>query len=344
LIEECSALRSTNICIILATYNGAPYIEEQIESIQAQTCQDWILLVRDDGSTDGTVGILASLAAEDERINVLDETRVSSGGAVQNFGRLMEVGLETESCIFFLCDQDDVWEPHKLEAQIQEFPYLGREASSVLVHSDLAVVDAELNSIHTSMVDHMALDVCPSQPFGYLLSRNFVTGCATACNRRLLKEALPIPEGAIMHDWWLAIVASINGTILFKNEPLVNYRQHMTNTIGARGFWQGLDPSRNWFEGWRAGNSDFLETFEQADALLDRSNRHPEWPMARIKQLKIYTRLLQYSLCKRLWYARWLGLRQGSLLLRAIYCIRLLTIRKRPRSGRGLKCSATDND
>jgi rhamnosyltransferase len=183
-------MKPTNICILMATYNGASYVEEQIASIQAQTLNEWTLLIRDDGSNDKTSEKTVGLAAQDDRISILSCSGEPSGGAAQNFGRLLEAGLKTESNIFFLCDQDDVWEPQKLQRQVQEFANLGCEPSSVMVHSDLSVVDKNLRPIHSSMVGHMALDVYPAKPFNYLLSRNFVTGCASACNRRLVEEAL----------------------------------------------------------------------------------------------------------------------------------------------------------
>ena len=320
-------MASTNICLLMATYNGVRYVEEQILSIQQQTVRDWTLLIRDDGSTDSTAGLINSLAEKDSRIIVLGDSGESSGGAAQNFSRLMQAGLKTDCHIFFLCDQDDVWETNKLQRQIQNFPELGREPASLLVHSDLSVVDESLQPIHPSMVGHMALETHPPQPFNYLLSRNFVTGCAAAGNRRLLEEALPIPAEAIMHDWWLALVAAMSGAIEFIDESLIKYRQHSSNTIGARGFWQGLNPTRNWIEGWRSGNLDFMETFDQAQVLLDVSHHYPDWPSKRIAVLQSYAQLLALPLRGRFSEVRKLGLRQGNMLLQAIFYIRLLTLR-----------------
>ncbi|MEH6584797.1 MAG: glycosyltransferase, partial [Halioglobus sp.] len=81
--------KPAEVCILMATYNGAPYVEAQVASIQAQTLGEWRLLVRDDGSSDGTQGILERLARHDERITLVEDTAGSSGGAAQNFARLM---------------------------------------------------------------------------------------------------------------------------------------------------------------------------------------------------------------------------------------------------------------
>jgi rhamnosyltransferase len=329
-------MKPTTTCILMATYNGARYVEQQITSIQQQTLQEWTLLVRDDGSTDNTLEKVRFLAEQDRRIQILEGPGESTGGAAQNFSQLMEAGLKTQSHIFFLCDQDDVWGAGKLQRQVQAFPDLGAEKDSLLVHSDLSVVDESLKPIHPSMVAYMALDVYPAKPFNHLLSRNFVTGCATACNRRLLEEAIPIPQQAIMHDWWLALVAAANGTISFIDEALINYRQHSTNTIGVKGFWQGLNPTRNWLEGWRAGNEDLLETFAQACALLAVARNNPEWPQTTIVDLEKYTQLLQRSTVQRLKGARELGLGQGRLLLTAMFFVRLITLRSEKITDRQL--------
>ena len=158
------------ICIVMATYNGAPYLSQQIESIQAQSHESWRLLVRDDGSTDDSLSILARFASADPRIIVLDSGPVSGLGPSLNFSAALEEALKTDSNVFFLSDQDDVWETDKLMTQCGFFPDGGAEKTPRLVHSDLAVVDEELNSIHRSLIEHMALLPRPEAPLNYLLT------------------------------------------------------------------------------------------------------------------------------------------------------------------------------
>jgi len=314
------------VCILLATFNGIQYIEEQIASIQRQTFEDWVVLVSDDGSTDGTQEKLQQLAQLDPRIQIQDFSGRPSGGAKQNFGRLLARGLESSSNVFFLCDQDDVWEPHKLQRQTTEFPQKGAETTSLLVHSDLMVVDDNLKSIHPSMIRYMALNASPVEPLNYLLSRNFVTGCASALNRQLLVEALPVSDSAVMHDWWLALVASLGGDIRFIDESLVKYRQHQSNAIGASGFWQGLNPANNWLVGWKAGNVELQATFMQAESLLVGERDRSQWAQRRLSVLTRYTRLPKNSVFQRMDEARKLRLRQGGLLVRLIFWLRLISI------------------
>lgn len=323
-----TATNPKTICILLAAFNGAKYIQAQIESIQKQSVEDWILLVRDDGSTDETVTVVEKLAADDPRISVLDNSGQFARGAIRNFSQLMAAGLNTECNVFFLCDQDDIWDVQKLELQSRMFSQQGCETSPLIVHSDLEVVDDDLRQIHPSLIGHMALESEPRKPLNYILTRNYVTGCAAACNRRLLEGALPVSDKAIMHDWWLAAVAAGTGEIKYIDRPLVRYRQHDGNTIGARGFWHGLNPSNNWIKGWKAGNAEFLNTFDQVEALYKTAQDGQAWPAQQRNLLKSYLQLLDLPRRCRVREARKLQLRQGSLLLQFIFYLRLITINR----------------
>lgn len=326
------SVESAKVCILMASYNGAAYIERQIASVQAQTLTEWALLVRDDGSSDSTREKLRRLAGKDSRIRIVDSKNGDPLGSAQNFGRLMAAGLETNSRIFFFCDQDDVWEPEKLQTQVASFPSQGIESKPLLVYSDLCVVDEKLVLIHPSMNRFMALDVNPENQFISLLSRNFVTGCAMACNRLLLERALPIPRDAIMHDWWLALVAAATGSIEFIDRPLIKYRQHQSNAVGATGFWHMLNPLGGWLGRWRKGNREFRSTFSQASALLIHAESAPEgWSKDVLEILKSYSSLLQMPIWKRMYEATGMGLRRGSLIFKFPYYIRLLTIRNGER-------------
>lgn len=316
------------VCILLATYNGERYLTEQINSIQRQTIDSWTLLVSDDGSSDGSCELIRDLADSDRRIVPVDAPVDLRAGAAQNFGRLMEAGLELGGQVFFFCDQDDIWEPEKLQLMLQAFPAAGEEPAPLLVHSDLAVVTCDLQPIASSLRRYMALDVYAADPCSSLLTRNFVTGCAMACNRRLLELALPLPAQAIMHDWWLALVAASSGAIVFIDRPLLKYRQHSSNTIGAVGFWRLLSPVGAWRKRWRAGNREFISTFRQSAALCAQAQLFPEGCAVTGREaVNTYATLLSLPWWKRLATAARMGLRRGHLILQVTYYIRLLTVR-----------------
>jgi glycosyltransferase involved in cell wall biosynthesis len=223
-----------SIDILLATYNGAGFLAEQLDSLLAQSVTDWRVLARDDGSNDATVDILKRYAAAHLGRFLLIEDADSSLGACGNFGRLM---THAEAPYVMFCDQDDVWLPDKIERMMAVMRALEHEAGSnspLLVHSDLKVVDSGLAELHPSFWEYQVLDPGFGRSLPHLLVQNVVTGCASLFNRPLLDLALPLPPNAAMHDWWVALVAVVFGRIRPMPESTVLYRQHGQNTAGAR--------------------------------------------------------------------------------------------------------------
>ncbi|MFN2565742.1 MAG: glycosyltransferase family 2 protein [Gemmatimonadaceae bacterium] len=222
--------------IVLSTYNGVPYLADQIESIRAQTAPEWRLYVRDDGSSDDTREQIARFAARDPRIVVLSDD-VGHLGAPSSFATLLSHAYARGEAYIFLSDQDDVWLPNKaarmLAVATREETRVGAQVP-LLVHSDLRVVSAGLELVHPSFFRYQRIDPhADAQPVRLLL-RNAVTGCATLVNRALLERALPFPRVA-MHDWWLAQCAALFGHIALVDHAMVLYRQHGTNVFGAKG-------------------------------------------------------------------------------------------------------------
>ena len=229
------------IAILLPTWNGEEFLAEQLDSLLAQTYQNFAVVIRDDGSTDGTRGLIAQYAAaHPHHIHVL----VSDGqnlGARGSFSCLMNYALQhkqtlgMERALLMFCDQDDVWVPHKIAVSMQRMQALQEKhpGAPALVHSDLRVVDEQLNLIAPSFVAYQGLEPLRNN-FGRMIVSNTVTGCTALLNEELVLLACPVPAGAVMHDWWLALVASAFGHLDYIDEALVEYRQHGRNTIGAR--------------------------------------------------------------------------------------------------------------
>ena len=224
------------IIILLATYNGEKYIQEQLEPLLIQTYNEFQILVHDDNSTDDTLQLLQKYAKNfPDKVMLLDDN-ISNGGAKENFIYLLnQVDKEYDYIMF--CDQDDVWEKDKIEktlAKMQELEFQ-YEDTPLLVHTDLKVVDEELKLIQNSFWKHEYIN--PSiNSFNRLLMQNTITGCTVMINRKLAELCLPVPDGAIMHDWWIGLVASKFGKIGFINDSTILYRQHASNSIGAKGF------------------------------------------------------------------------------------------------------------
>jgi rhamnosyltransferase len=265
------------VVIVLSTFDGAAYVGAQIESLQRQSMSDWSLLIRDDGSTDGTVEILRSYAAEDARIRIIDDS-MKRLRAPRSFGVLLQAAYDGGAEYVFTCDQDDVWLEHKLEHLLGLMTE--READRgarrpVLVHSDLTVVRDNLSVVSGSFMRLQRIHHTETRALSVLLAQNFVTGCALVVNRPLLRIALPMPA-VLMHDWWLAQVASACGSLVYSPEPTVLYRQHASNVVGARGYWGLVSRAVLDLPRWWQGRLDaFRQALDQADELVQRVREEP---------------------------------------------------------------------
>ena len=222
------------LAILLSTYNGERFLAEQLASLLRQTRQDFLIVARDDGSSDGSRALLEDHARRNSRQFRLLADDGANLGACGSFARLLEYALDLNPAYLMFCDQDDIWHEDKIERQmaLMERTEAGETAIPVLVHSDLEVVSAANRSIAPSFAAYQGLDTARNG-FIELATSNLVTGCTALCNAALARRALPISPEAIMHDWWLALTASAFGRLAYGGEATVRYRQHDANTIGA---------------------------------------------------------------------------------------------------------------
>lgn len=213
--------------ILLATYQGERYLPEQLESLAGQRHGAWQLLWRDDGSTDRTVALLNDFAAARPPGAVRHvETPAERLGAMGSFMALLAAAPDDAPAAF--CDQDDVWLPDKLERALAALAAVppGRPA---LYCARQRIVAEDLRELGLSP----ALRRPPG--FRNALVQNIATGCTMVLNpeaRRLVLSAPP-PAGS-MHDWWAYLmVTGCGGTVIFDDEPVILYRQHGANAVGA---------------------------------------------------------------------------------------------------------------
>lgn len=220
--------------ILMSTYNGERYLAEQLDSITAQTFTDWCLMVRDDGSTDGTARVLEEYAAKDRRISVLKDGE--NLGACQSFERLLEACGEADYYAF--ADQDDVWKPDKLSLSMDAMRKAEKEfpGQPIVVHTDLQVVDQNLQPLAPSFWQYGG--ICPEildTNIHFIAICNSVTGCAMVMNRAARKAALPFAPNVFMHDAWTAIaVLAAGGRLIPIPQTTIYYRQHTGNVCGAQ--------------------------------------------------------------------------------------------------------------
>lgn len=226
------------VTVVMATYNGERYIRQQLDSILNQTYDKIRIVISDDLSADGTPQVIAEYEARfPDRIRSLSNT-TRSGGAAANFFRLLRAVSDD---YVMLCDQDDVWLPEKVEKTLARMQRMekkyGRTGQScsvpVLVYSDLSVVDENLKMTHPSLAAYQKIAVHNNRLNHYLVENN-ITGSTVMINRAFLEFFSFIPEVCVIHDWWMGLLASSMGRISYIDEPLVLYRQHEGNELGAQ--------------------------------------------------------------------------------------------------------------
>jgi glycosyltransferase involved in cell wall biosynthesis len=212
------------IAVLMATYNGAMYLKEQIDSILNQSLQPTIIIVSDDGSEDGTHSILEKYAAEGKITFIKNNIR---HGVVGNFVRL--ITQVPEGYYFALSDQDDIWHPNKLEECFNALQKIEHQDQPCMVYSDLCLMDAQKNTINRSFrneLGHHKYKHCLET----LLFGNFVLGCTTLSNYALKHYMIDMPiHPSFNHDAWMALVSYTFGQTYSIDKALVDYRQHSSN-------------------------------------------------------------------------------------------------------------------
>lgn len=222
------------ISVAMCTYNGAPYVREQLDSMAAQTRIPDELIVSDDNSTDETVRIVADFAASvpfPVRLHVNEQNL----GSTKNFERA--IGL-CEGDVIALSDQDDVWLPEKLrriEDCLLQNPEVG------LVFTDAEVVDEHLRPLGYRLWESVGFDnrhrrlVRTGRVLDVLLPGWTVTGATMAFRAGFKNLVLETPTNlALIHDGWIALMIASVADVSFIEEPLIKYRQHARQQIGAK--------------------------------------------------------------------------------------------------------------
>lgn len=202
--------------ILMATYNGEKYLKEQINSIIKQTHKDWILSIRDDGSTDDTINILEAYSKKYKNIRILKDNK-GNLGYKKNFEELLMNSTEE---ILFLCDQDDIWKEKKIEICLKK---IGDK--KVLHHNAQVFYEKELKELKEKEL-YSIYDYSKSLKNFY--KPNF-TGCCMVLKKIFLKEVLPIPTQYPGHDTWIGLLSYLESNIIYIDDKLINYRRHTSN-------------------------------------------------------------------------------------------------------------------
>lgn len=229
--------------VLMATYNGAAYLAEQIDSVLAQRDIDLRLILRDDGSSDGTPDIIREYVQRHPGKVILLEDNGDRLGASGNFFRLLQQPSDADFVAF--CDQDDVWHDDKLAIAVARLRDEGETAA--LYCSAVEYVDEAMG--HLGFSPSMITPAFPNA-----LAENIAPGCSMVMNTSLHRLVIMHqPTNATIHDWWVYLVAAALGQVIFDPVPRMKYRQHGSNTIG--GGYSFYEKWRKRLQRFSAGNA-----------------------------------------------------------------------------------------
>lgn len=215
--------------ILLASYNGERFLQEQISSILQQSHLDWQLLIRDDGSSDGSVEVCRRFESKHpERIRLLSDAR-GNLGVVGNFSELLS--LSSAPYVMF-SDQDDVWLPDKISISLGELRALEQSyglSVPMAVFTDAVVTDETLQPLAPSLLRYINRQRTQVAVLNRICVEPNCYGCTMMLNRALVAKIGRVPPQVISHDWWAGMVATAFGRLVLIDQAPILHRRHTSN-------------------------------------------------------------------------------------------------------------------
>lgn len=200
------------VSIAMATYNGAVFLQKQLDSLLAQTYKNIEIIISDDCSTDETISIIETYKNKFPAIYLYKNG--NEKGVNKNFENAIK---NCKGEYIALCDQDDIWLPHKIETLVNNI------GDAALIYHNSLFVDKNEQSMNKTIADK--LNCYSGDDSKIFLLLNCISGHTCMFTKKNVDKALPIPSNRFF-DWWLAFIASENGGVKFIDEILVHYRQH----------------------------------------------------------------------------------------------------------------------
>ena len=208
-----------SISVAMATYNGEKYLRKQLDSIFSQTLLPLEVIISDDGSSDNTLSILDEYQNKHSSIKVIKN---KNPGINNNF---IHAAQHCNASWIAFCDQDDIWQPNKLELLFKA------SKNKTLVYSRSKLIDNKEIALTISAEKYLGFgkyqfgQICPL----YFFYSNCISGHALIIKKEIIESALPVPEG-MLYDQWFSLVAACNGEIGFSDQALTDHRIHESNS------------------------------------------------------------------------------------------------------------------
>jgi glycosyltransferase involved in cell wall biosynthesis len=230
-----SNTNSPPVVVALSTYNGERYLEALLTSLLRQDYPNFRIVIRDDGSSDGTPTIIDTYCRNLPGKIVRFCRPAGNIGVARSFFSLLEYVADGEYLMF--CDQDDVWFDDKISTFMVRMREVERnEAVPTMVFGDMVVTDQDLNLVAQSFWVYQRLDPNVVSDWRRLMMTNVVTGCSSMCNSATVGSLRNAPSLPLLHDHLAAIVVARHGVLMALSKPTMFYRQHQKNVEGARAY------------------------------------------------------------------------------------------------------------
>lgn len=219
--------RVKKVCVLLSTYNGEKYLQEQLDSLYAQEGVELIILARDDASSDSTLEILRKNAAEHRNLTWYTGENVKPA---KSFMSLIQKSSEIECDYYAFCDQDDRWDKDKLKCAVDMLD-LEDNTKPNLYFSNLRIVDQDLNFYRLS---HASASARQQRSKYSCLTEDMATGCTIVFNKTASDYVMShFPEYCSMHDSWVYMICKFFGKVVYDFDAHIDYRQHGDNVVGT---------------------------------------------------------------------------------------------------------------
>lgn len=232
------------IHIIMCTYNGEKYVQEQIDSILNNTETDWVLYISDDGSTDKTYDLASEYAKDYPEKIILTTHKNTADPSIHFLEKVRDISTRMQSDDhIMLCDQDDIWYSNKIQRTLQCMNCLATKSSNeipLLVCTDVEVVNEKKELIAASYrkMNHYNIKKLDA---GHLLMEHKAQGCTIMINKVLADMVKELPQTVTGHDVWLEMIAVTMGKVGYLDESTMAYRRHSEQyTVGEMGYWNIL--------------------------------------------------------------------------------------------------------
>jgi len=266
---------SGKVSVVLATFEGERFIQEQLDSLRQQWRTPDELVIVDDGSSDRTVEIVRAFA-ERAPFKVVVMDRTEHRGTNETFGEA--ISLATGD-IIVTCDQDDRWYPDKITILVES---LEAQPDAFIAFSDAGLIDAGGRPIGRSRwrvagfspIEQAAMS---RDPLGQMLARRVMSGCTAAIRAELVQAVLPVPKplhpslNEIMYDHWISLIAAAAGPVVLVPRQLVDYRIHPRQQIGIPGL-----AARRWAPRFALRVAQFRASRDEIDRRMEFDSLHIE--------------------------------------------------------------------